>query len=380
MKPHILFFLPLPPPHHGASVVSRQIMESRLINESFQCDFINGSVSRSIDEINHFNFHKVFRHAGIWCRLFSKLLTGRYDLCYLAITCHGTSFLKDAPFVLLCKLFCKRIVIHQHNKGMSGDIDRWPYRWLLPLCYKNAKVILLSWNLYDDVSRVVPKADVMICPNGIPVSAGLSKSHKAGGEDDVPRLLFLSNLIESKGVLVLLDALKLLKDRGFTFRCEFVGGESREIDAKVFEEEVRKRGLEEDVSYLGKKYGSEKEQCFEESDIFVFPTYYENECFPLVLLEAMSHHLPVVTTDEGGIRDIVEDGVNGLICRRRDPESLAQCIARLLDDNGLRTTLGENGFEKIQECFTDRRFEERMTDCLKAVIEGTGSRGLPEDE
>ena len=56
---------------------------------------------------------------------------------------------------------------------------------------------------------------------------------------------------------------------------------------------------------MGRKYGEEKERLFRESDIFVFPTYYDIECFPLVLLEAMQYGLPCVNTDEGGIRDIV---------------------------------------------------------------------------
>lgn len=54
-------------------------------------------------------------------------------VCYFAITCNGSGFIKDAPFVLLCKLFRRKVVIHQHNKGMSGCVDKQPYKWLLPL-------------------------------------------------------------------------------------------------------------------------------------------------------------------------------------------------------------------------------------------------------
>ena len=103
-----------------------------------------------------------------YCLVLGKLMHRRYDLCYLAITCHGIGFLKDAPFVLLCKLFGKKIVIHQHNKGMSRDVKQWPYRWLLPLVYRNTKVILLSWRLYPDIENVVRKEQILICPNGIP--------------------------------------------------------------------------------------------------------------------------------------------------------------------------------------------------------------------
>lgn len=61
-----------------------------------------------------------------------------------------------------------------------------------------------------------------------------------------------------------------------------------------------------------------------------------NECFPLVILEAMEYKLPVISTNEGGIPDIVKDGENGLICEKQNPYSLADCIAKLLDDEELR--------------------------------------------
>ena len=365
--PRVLFIATLPPPVHGSAVVSRQIKDSKLINEAFYCDWVNLSTSRRMDEIGKKTLAKPFRLTGALCKEFWLLLTHHYDLCYLAITCHGVGFLKDAPFVLMAKLFRRKIVIHQHNKGMASDVDRWPYRWLLPLCYKNAKVILLSWYLYPDIEKVVPKENVVICPNGIKV-----QEFKSSGEQDsletnhVPRLLFLSNLIESKGVFVLLDALKILKDKGYSFICDFVGGETKEIDAIRFIEEVEMRGLNGIALYLGRKYGETKEEAFEQSDVFVLPTL--NDCFPLVLLEAMAHKKPVVATNEGGIPDVVKDGENGLIAERKDSESLAHCIGRLLESEELRKRMGEDGYKKLKAQFTEEMFEKRMKEILSNVF------------
>lgn len=362
----VLFVTPLPPPVHGAAMVSRQIQRSRLINEAFDCDFINSSISKNVDDINRFKIVKIFRHLGIWFRLFSKLITKRYSIRYLAITCHGKSFLKDVPFVLLCKLFGRKIIIHQHNKGMSKDIDVWPYRWLLPLCYKNATVILLSWHLYEDISRVVPRENVIICPNGIAIPENVPAIQKEGNR--AVRLLFLSNLIESKGVIILLDALRILMERGCSFRCDFVGGETKEISAERFAQEVDIRGLNGFAFYNGCLYGEDKDRIFDISDIFVLPTFYENECFPLVLLEAMTHRLPIVTTDEGGIPDMVENGKNGLICKKNDPISLAECIARLLDDGAMRLEMGNAGYNLYKSNFTEQHFEHRMVECLDSAL------------
>ena len=58
------------------------------------------------------------------------------------------------------------------------------------------------------------------------------------------------------------------------------------------------------------------------------------------------YKLPIISTDEGGILDMVRDGVEGLICEKKNPVSLADCIAKLLDDVELRATLGDTGYKK----------------------------------
>ena len=113
----------------------------------------------------------------------------------------------------------------------------------------------------------------MFCPNGIPET--LNKESTAERNNKVPHLLFLSNLLESKGVMVLLDALKLLSDKGYSFVCDFVGGKTAEIDAARFKREVEQRGLNKLAIYDGKKFGEEKKQYFEQADIFVLPTHNE---------------------------------------------------------------------------------------------------------
>ena len=118
-KPRLLFIVPLPPPVHGSAMVSLHIKDSRLIQDSFETDFVNLSTSRKLDEIGKRSPMKIFRFVHAYWQVFYKLLLHRYDMCYLAITCHGIGFLKDAPFVLLCKSLGRNVVIHQHNKGMS---------------------------------------------------------------------------------------------------------------------------------------------------------------------------------------------------------------------------------------------------------------------
>ena len=171
MRKRILFIMHLPPPIHGLSMACDMIRRSVYINEEFDCRYVNLSASRRSDEVSNYSFFrvlgKVWRFVGSFLRTLWLLVTFKPEVAYLTITCHGVPFLKDAPFVLLCKAFGCRIVLHQHNKGMAAYADRPIYRKLLRWVYKDSAVILLSWRLYDDISAVVGREQVKICPNGI---------------------------------------------------------------------------------------------------------------------------------------------------------------------------------------------------------------------
>ena len=363
-RPRILCIGPLPPPVHGSSMMTMRLKDSEYINERLQLDWVNLSTSRSMEEIGQRSIKKIFRFASSYLKTFGFLLRNKYDRCYIAITCHGSGFLKDAPFVLACKMFGRKVILHQHNKGMSSDVNRPLYRWLLRLVYGGSKVVLLSQHLYPDIQEIVSKEQVMVCPNGIPFDIPYNETTTKNSYTSV--ILFLSNLMESKGVITVFDACRILKDRGYKFECRFVGGETAEIDKNRFINETTSRGIEEMVVYVGKKYEDEKNKEFSNADIFVFPSY--DDCFPLVILEAMQHSLPIVCSNEGGIPDIIDNDETGIIVPPKDPVILANAISQLLDSPQRRDELGRKAYEKFISNFTLRKFEENMLACLTSPI------------
>lgn len=411
-KPRVLLVATFPPPVHGSSMVSMQIKESEIINDAFEVDYVNLGTSRTMAEIGRHSYvlyaRKALRFLCSYLKLLWKLLSHRYDLTYLAITCHDVGFLKDSPFVITTRLLSKKYVIHQHNRGMAPYVQRAPYKWLLPMAYNKAKVILLSWKLYEDISAVVKKEQILICPNGLPMPEYLLKNKdvcvQLREKNSVPEILFLSNLVESKGVWSLLDAYKILKDKGVRFHSSFVGGTSRFISADKFATEVKVRGLEGMVEYLGPQYGDDKWRAYQRADIFVLPSM--DDCLPLTIMEAMMTKTAVVGSDIGAIPDLVEDGVTGYIISSEDlivetggkfldwepnaemaqkiaeskklkakgymcgegTKSLANALEKLLLNPDLCRKMGESGYEKYQREFTLEAFEKNMLECLKKSL------------
>jgi len=360
----ILFLLHLPPPVHGSSMVGQWIRESILINSRFVTSYINLLASKKVSESGKVTVGKLLGMFVICFQLIIQLLKKRPHICYLALTTTGAAFYRDALLVAILKVFGVKRSFHLHNKGVAMAAKSTLNDFLYRFVFKKAKVILLSPHLYTDIQKYVLEKEVFYCPNGIPELAikELKRPHK----NDVVNVLFLSNLIESKGVFVLLEALSILESKHFNFTCSFIGGEA-DITAESFNAKTKELGLSTKVTYLGRKYGDEKNEYFSNADIFVLPTHYSNECFPLVLLEAMQFSLPIVSTFEGGIPDVVQDAVTGFLLKQQDIEGLTEKVATLIKDADLRMAMGKEGRKRFEKHFTLATFENRLYQILKEV-------------
>jgi len=360
MKKKVLFILHLPPPVHGSSMVGKYIKDSFQINEGIGSEYINLGTSRSMDEIGKNPLQKISVYLKIVFKTLKQLIVFKPDLVYIALTAKGKAFYKDAFIALLAKLFGRKIVYHLHNRSMAERQDKWLDVVICKMLFNDADVILLSKYLYLEIQKYVPEYRVHYCPNGIPkLSKPILKREKENSAE--VQILFLSNLMKAKGVFVLLEACKILKEKQLPFHCTFIGGES-DITAESFQKNVTELGLSEKVHYAGKKYGIEKEKAFSEADIFAFPTL--NETFGLVNLEAMQFSLPVVSSLEGGIPDVIDEGETGFLVEKGNAEAFAEKLEILIKNVELRSQMGDAGKLRFEEHFTLLAFEN----CFSTII------------
>lgn len=366
-KKKILFILHTPPPVHGSSIVGKQIMDSKLINSSFNTDYINLGTSKDISHIGAWGLKKTIAYFAILYSIFKKLVFNKYGVIYIAPTVSNLGFYKDFMAIVIIKLFKNKVVFHLHNKGMSVRKQNFVSNFCYRFAFKDVDVILLSKLLYADVEEFVSEEKTHICPNGIDLIPDLEIKLKNNPKNETHTILFLSNLIESKGVLVLLNACKILNDTKVNFKCLFVGGEG-DIFKDDFNKIIKEYNLSDKVFYLGKKYEEEKHEVFMKADIFAFPTFYKNECFPLVNLEAMQYAIPVISTSEGGIPDIVKNGFNGYIIEKDNSLELADRLVILIKNEALRKELGSNGRIKFLKEFTLDTFEKNLLITLNKLL------------
>jgi glycosyltransferase involved in cell wall biosynthesis len=360
MKSKILLFIKTPPPVTGATVMNKYICDSNVIKKKFKIRSICISYMKQRSEMGKWKVSKFVAISYVMCKLLKELLFYKPTLVYFQISPHGFAFYRDFIYVIIMKLFRVDIVFHMHGKGIAvkSEFAQKFYRY----CFKNEYIICLSSLLQNDIKDVY-NGRVHIVPNGIPNSNFEGNAIKP--DRDAPKILFLSNLIQSKGVFNYIEALSILSKKGIEFNGIIVGAEA-DISEADLSRILYQNNLNEKIQYLGPKYEYEKYQIYSHANIFVLPT--KNECFPGVILEAMQFSLPVVSTREGAIPEIVDDGITGFVVEKDSPNQLAEKIEFLIKNPENCRKLGQAGRKKYEQKFTLQQFETNMIDVFTKIL------------
>lgn len=221
------------------------------------------------------------------------------------------------------------------------------------VAFQHGRMKFLFQNVEDmDVfiqARLAVAGDsVLIRGSGVDLTA----FKRASEPDGVPVVLLASRMLWHKGIGVFVDAARRLRQAGVTARFVLVGepdtGNPESVDRSQLEEWNRE-GV---VEWWGHR--SDMPSTLGGCHVVTLPTYYR-EGVPKVLIEAAACGRPLVATDMPGCRDIVREGVNGILVPPRDPVALAAALGELLADPGLRMAYGECGRDLVQREFSIER-------------------------
>ncbi len=208
-----------------------------------------------------------------------------------------------------------------------------------------------------------PGPRVEVVYNGIP----LEDIRPNGAPRDPRLLLAVGRLVEKKGYHILLQACRLLLDRGIDFRCVIVGdGDQR----PRLEADRARLGLEDHVHMGGSVPRAAILERMARARVLVAPcvtgTDGNRDALPTVALEALALGLPVVSTPVGGIPEIFDHEGQGLFVPEGDPVALAAALERLLGDGALWTRLSRSGRERAESRFDRRKNLPRLLELFSA--------------
>lgn len=291
------------------------------------------------------------------------------------VTAHSTKAGFAARFC--CALLgVKSVVFTAHGWAFTDGKKPWK-RQLLAFAERvaakaTAKIICVSEHDRDLALRfkVGRPEQLVVVHNGIDPSPILGKDRRTirsmFGLNSVPTVTMVGRLVPQKDPLTLLRACALVAGE---FNILLVGDGSLRSGLERFVSRGDK--LKRRVRFLGER--EDIGQILAASDIFVLSSRWEG--LPIAVIEAMLVGLPVVATNVGGMRELVNDGVTGILVPPGEPERLAVALERLLGDEALRRKMGEAGRRKALAGFT----VDRMLRDTEAVYQGVVGCGSSED-
>jgi glycosyltransferase involved in cell wall biosynthesis len=234
-------------------------------------------------------------------------------------------------------------------------------RLLLRLVLSGQRARLILQNP-DDVeffnrARLVPLEQIrLIAGSGVDCGRFLPPSEPASDNDDAPRKIVLAaRMLWDKGIGEFVEAARILHNEKRSLRFCLAGDPDPGNPAAIPEQKLRDWKSEGSIEWLG--HVDDMPQLLANADIVVLPSYREG--LPKSLIEAAACARPLIATDVPGCREVITDGVDGLLVPARDAAALARAIARLLDDPELARKLGAAAHEKALAEFDERRVIER---------------------
>lgn len=369
-KNTIIFMAPTPPPYMGPSIATQIILNSRFVDE-FNVIHIDTADRRPLNHLGKIDLTNIYLALKHYLLLFHRLLFSKANLVYIPVCQATIGFLRDVPFIVLSKLFGKKIVLHLrggHFKEFYNSSNKIMKYVIEQTLKRIDRMIVLGSSLTILFDGLIPEEKLSVVPNGLNIDLAKVR-YKNPGKDHL-MILFLSNLIETKGFKDVLYSVKLVIQNHINVRYVFAGAWRKDEDKLECEDYIKREGIHDYVEFAGTVTGRQKATLLQDAHIFVLPTYYPMEGHPWVIVEAMAVELPIITTDQGCIKESVIDGENGFIIPKRDPDTIAEKIIHLIENPDVRERMGQKSRQLYEANFTKEHFVQRMINAFNLTLNG----------
>lgn len=234
----------------------------------------------------------------------------------------GKSWKRKKVVVRLSKFLGFKLVMHCHTDLEMMTRKSCSDAEASSILSKAACNIVLGNKYRDFAVKTLGLSNVVVVDN--PISF---KGQKKNASEGPVTFLFLGVVNRDKGAFDLIEVARILKDAGLDFKINMCGSGNGESEIR---EKIARYGLEESVRLPGWVKDDEKLKFFEDSHVYVLPSYSEG--MPMSILEAKCAAMPTISTKVGGVPDIIEDGKDGLLIEAGDVKTLAADMQSFIDN------------------------------------------------
>jgi len=374
MKNTILIIGSIPPPFHGTNVFFENILKSSL-NEQFKIKLMDiGEKRNDLSNFGKLDYYNIYYAIKNQFMLIHELIFFNPELIYICPS-QGLAYFRDGFFILIAKAFGKINVEHLHGSNFMDFYYKSNLftRWFID--FTQSKVdfsIVLSNSLQYNFTKWLDKKKIFVLPNGL--QDYFKKNNYLKKKDGI-KLLYLGNLYKFKGFLTVVECFGKICKKYSNLRLAIAGHWGNDSFMHMKENEIRNEynrlldiyELKSKIDFIGPVYGNKKHSLLSNSDIFIYPTYYDG--FPYVILEAMSAGLPVITSKNvGGIDDMIINYKTGILTEKQNQEEIISSIEYLILNEDKRVEMGRHGRKRFLEEYTIDKHLEKLKEIFFSLL------------
>ena len=274
---------------------------------------------------------------------------------------HAHWILPQGFLAVMAKMLCLnhlKVIVTSHGSDIY-ELKGTLFEPVLKFTLARSDIVnVVSSPMIREVREIYPHDEIHVIPMGTRKKLFLHPDPvREDGEIFRRRyLLFVGRLNPKKGVQYLIDALAILRDRHPDLHAYLIGSGYYRA---TLEDKIAAHQLTDRVHFFGKIPQEELIPFYKNAEVLVGPSY-ESEGFGLVFVEAMLLRCPVIGADSGGIRDVIRDGVTGLLVRPTDAGDLAEKIDYLLKNRENREDLIQRAYAFALDNYTTEKVSEKF--------------------
>lgn len=288
------------------------------------------------------------------------LLRGRFRIVHFNVALDRLSLIRDTPLILAARAMRRRIVVHVHGGKLFTQLpgSRW-VRWVVRgvLTGRHPTIVLGAREaaLFKEVSG---SANITVLPNCVDLG-DTRQLRRDYASSAALTLLFMGRIAPGKGLDILCEAIRMLRERGYPVKCVLAGTGPDEARYVADLQGL----LGSDFAFAGVVSGHDKVTLLQKCDVFVLPSLFEG--LPMALLESMAFGLVPITTNVGSIGEVVTSGENGILLREPSAEELAGAVEMLASDPSMRERLSRNAQRYVREHHEPSRYVARLNEIYR---------------
>lgn len=374
-KLKLLMLAPLPPPFSGPETLTHTLITGGL-GEYFNLALIKSNVRQRNADKGRFDFAGVLRFICLSGKLIYEIIRTKPSIIYLPIAQNKVAFLRDALYILIAKLFCRKVIVHLMGSNFRNFYDSVSrnYQFLIKRILSLTDGLILQSDLFKSQFKdLFDIRKIAVLPSCIDTDKIKRVIVASPHSNKTSVVLFIGHLSCAKGFHDLINAVPIIlsgcPNTEFWFLGEIINNERNILmnlaREKIINSERIQKKFASSLKYLGIIEYFQVLSKMKQADIFTLPSYSEG--FSMAALEAMACGLPVVVTKVGAFPDFVKDGINGFLIEPGDFGQLAEKIIFLLRNRQLCANMAEINRISAEQNYSAWKIVPEMASILKKI-------------